>query len=103
MPADQVAGLAGALNHLGTEAAGARAQALAALARDLGAAPGEPVRLTAPGNLLRELLLVAVDEAGEALSGLCTALLRGDGSAAAVRAGVADLSGLLDLLDTVER
>jgi hypothetical protein len=59
--------------------------------------------LRAPRAQLREVLLVAIDEAGEALSGECTAMLRGSGSAELVRAGVEELSGLLDLLESVER
>jgi hypothetical protein len=60
-------------------------------------------QLTAPRAVLREVLAVAIDEAAEALSGACTALLRGTGSAGEARARVEELSGLLDLLESVER
>ena len=58
--------------------------------------------LTGPRELVREMLTVAIDEAAEALSRDCTRLLLGTGSAAEVRTGVAELSGLLDLLEAVE-
>lgn len=73
------------------------------MARALAAARGqEPVALTARRDLLRELLVVAIDEAGDVLGGRCTRLLRGEASAGEVRAGVAELSGLLDLFDAAE-
>ena len=104
MPTDRLAGLAGALEALRTTRTGAERAPLDDLARDLAAATGRaPVALTARRDLLRELVVVAIDEAGEALGGRCTRLLRGDGSGAEVRAGVAELRGLLDLLDAVER
>jgi hypothetical protein len=59
--------------------------------------------LTAVRTQLRELLLVAIDEAAEGLSAQCTALLRGSGSAAQVRAGVDEVSALLDLLASVDQ
>jgi hypothetical protein len=58
--------------------------------------------LTGPRTVLRELLAVAIDEAAEALGGDCTRLLRGAGSVDEVRAGVAELSGLLDLLERID-
>jgi hypothetical protein len=58
--------------------------------------------LTGPRALVRELLTVAIDEAGEALGGECTRLLRGTGSAAEVRAGVEELGELLELLERTE-
>ena len=104
MPTDRLAGLVGALETLRATRTGAERAPLDDLARDLAAATGPaPVALTARRDLLRELLVVAIDEAGEALGGRCTRLLRGDGSGAEVRAGVAAMSGLLDLLDAVER
>jgi hypothetical protein len=96
VPPDRVARLVDALEHL-SAAAGEPA---AAEHRDSLARSG---RLTAPRDLLRELLTVAIDEAAEALSGHCTRLLRGTGSREPVRAGVDELGALLDLLDTVER
>lgn len=104
MPTDRLAGLAGALEALQTSRTGAERAPLDDLARDLAAATGQaPVALTAGRNLLRELLVVAIDEAGEVLGGRCARLLRGEGSGGDVRAGLAELSGLLDLLDAVER
>lgn len=88
VPPARVARLLDALEHL--EIPGGRP----ALARS-----GE---LTAPRAQVREVLLVAIDDAADGLSGQCTALLRGTGSAAQVRAGVEELSGLLDLLGSVD-
>jgi hypothetical protein len=61
--------------------------------------PGEDaVELTAAHAVLREATLVAIDEAGERLGRLCSALLRGEGSRAdAIEQAVA-VRGLLDLL-----
>jgi hypothetical protein len=58
--------------------------------------------LTGRRAQVRELLTVAIDEVAEALGGECTRLLRGTGSAAEVRAGVEELSGLLELLERAE-
>jgi hypothetical protein len=89
VPPARAARLLDALEHLG-----------AATERDALAQSGD---LTGPRALLHEALTVAIDEAAEALSGHCTALLRGTGSAVRVRAGVEEVSGLLDLLDGVEK
>jgi len=59
------------------------------------------LELTAPRDTLRELLAVAIDEAGERLSSASTRLLRGDGGTAEVRAELVRLGALLDLLETV--
>jgi hypothetical protein len=59
--------------------------------------------LTALRPQLRELLLVAIDDAADGLSGRCTALLRGSGSTEEVRNAVEELSGLLDLLGSVDQ
>jgi hypothetical protein len=56
------------------------------------------VEVTGAAAVLREATLVAVDEAAERLSRLCTALLRGEGSRAEAIAQVKAVSGLLDLL-----
>jgi hypothetical protein len=85
VPPARVARLLDALEHLGE-----RAQ------REALAASGE---LTAPRALLREVLKVAIDEAGDALGNHCSSLLRGTGSAAQVRAGIEELGDLVDLLD----
>jgi hypothetical protein len=97
-PADLVPGLVGALDHLRSTAAADRRAPLDELARDLAA--GGP--LTARRDLLSELLAVAIDEAGDRIGLQSTRLLRGEGSAAELRAAVAQLSGLLDLLETVD-
>jgi hypothetical protein len=97
-----MAGLRDALDHLRQASAGAASSSLCALVRQAAAAQGDrerPVELTAPRSLIREMLLVAIDEAGEALAGRCTGLLRGDTSVADLRASLADLSGLIELLD----
>jgi hypothetical protein len=84
--AEQAAGLADALQHL---------RETERLQRELA----ERSSLTASREALHEVLTVAIDEAGEALAIDCGRLLRGEGSAGAVRARVAELTGLLDLLD----
>jgi hypothetical protein len=89
VPPARAARLLDALEHLGI------AEARPALA-DSG-------ELTAPHAQLREVLVVAIDEAADALSGRCSAMLRGSGSAEQVRAGVEELSALLDLLDRVDQ
>jgi hypothetical protein len=88
VPPDRVARLTDALEHLSM-----RAQ------REALATSGE---LTAPRERVREALVVAIDEAADDLDGRATGLLRGTGSPAEVRAGVEELSDLLDLLDTVQ-
>lgn len=124
MPAEQAAGLVDALLHLyqvkaeslyqragelirGEASADSLRSArdeLASLDRtieQLGWDPSGrdgPVELSADGPLLREATLVAIDEAGDRLSTQCTALLRGEGSAAPVAAELETLRGLLDLL-----
>jgi hypothetical protein len=104
LPADLAAGLIDALDHLRATAPAARQAALEDLARQLAAAgsAGEQLELTAPRDLLRELLAVAVDEAADSLGRHGTRLVRGEASTAELRAGLAELSGLLDLLETVE-
>ena len=61
--------------------------------------PGDDVvEVTGTSELLREATLVAIDEAGERLSRLCTALLRGEGSRADAIAQATAVRRLLDLL-----
>lgn len=61
--------------------------------------PGDDVvEMTGAAELLREATLVAIDEAGERLSRLCTALLRGEGSRADAIAQATAVRRLLDLL-----
>jgi hypothetical protein len=63
---------------------------------------GRPPTLTASRDVIREAVLVAIDETGEAVSAASTSLLRGrEASAAELRETVAELGGLLDLLETI--
>jgi hypothetical protein len=59
---------------------------------------GDAVEVTSERAVLREATLVAIDDAGERLSRLCTSLLRGEATAEDVRAELDALRGLLDLL-----
>jgi hypothetical protein len=86
IPADLVPELIGALEHASSPEA-------VDLAGD---------QLTGRRDLLTELMTVAIDEAGERVGLASTRLLRGEGSAAELRARVATLAGLLDLLESVE-
>ena len=64
---------------------------------------GRPPTLTAPRAVIREAVLVAIDETGEAVSAASTSLLRGrEASAEELRESVAELGGLLDLLETID-
>lgn len=76
-------------------------QAITQLGWDPGA-PTRPVDVTAARAVLREGILVAIDEAGEQVSGRCTALLRGEGSAKEVATQIDTLRGLLELLHQAE-
>ena len=49
-----------------------------------------------------ETTLVAIDECGEAVSRLCTELLRGSDTRIELRAVLVELSALLDRLDELE-
>ncbi|MGH2823868.1 MAG: hypothetical protein ACRDLY_12780 [Thermoleophilaceae bacterium] len=128
MPAVQAAGIADALLHLYQAKAESLHQRAGELIRaevspealrgardDLGAVdraidqlgwdrrgPDRPVEVTAERAVLREGVVAAIDEAGDRLSAHCTALLRGEGSAAAIDAGIEDLRGLLKLLRETE-
>ena len=88
MPAAQAAALGEALLHMH------RADAV----RQRPLSGEDAVEVTGTSALLREATLVAIDEAGERLSRLCTALLRGEGSRAEAVAQVGAVRGLLDLL-----
>ena len=57
--------------------------------------------LVAPCDVARELLRVAIDEAGERVAAASTRLLRGEGSVAELRGCVTRLDGLLDVLCVV--
>jgi hypothetical protein len=89
VPPARVARLLDALGHLGLP------EARPALA-DAGT-------ITAPRAQLHEVVLVAIDEAADELSAECTALLRGSGSSERARAGVEEMSALLDLLGSVDQ
>jgi hypothetical protein len=94
LPAHVVPGLVDALEHLRQS----RGADLDALARQL--ADGGP--LTGHRDLLGELLAVAIDEAGERIGSHATGLLRGERSAAELRAPLEELGGLLDLYERLE-
>lgn len=98
MPPERAAALLDAAGHMH----GPGAERLRDLLAD-AAGGGRRVELEAPRGELRELLAVALDEAGEALAGACTGLLRGSGSAADVRSALAATTGLLELLEELER
>jgi hypothetical protein len=61
----------------------------------------EGLQLTAPRETLRELLAVAIDEAGERVSSASTGLLRAESAPAELRAELVRLGALLDLLAAV--
>jgi hypothetical protein len=98
LPAGLVSALVDAVDQLEHTAGDERRRALERVAGELGA---RPARLTAPRDLLRELVAVAVEEAAERVGLASIRLLRGEGSAGAVRGPLDELSGLLDLLDVV--
>ena len=93
LPAHIVPGLVDALEQLRPS----RGADLDAVSRQL--AEGGPV--TARRDLLGELLAVAIDEAGERIGSRSTGLLRGEGSAGELRVPLAELSGLLDLYESL--
>jgi hypothetical protein len=104
VPPERVARLIDALQHLRLASTALPRASLDALGRALAAtraAPGRSIEVEAPRAVLRELLAVAIDEAGETLGGSCTALLRG-GSLSGVHSGLAELDGLVELLETVD-
>jgi hypothetical protein len=87
---EQAAALANALEHLRDSGS---------LTRELA----ERRTLTAHPEVLRELLAVAIDEAGESVGLACNKLLRGEASAGDVRARLTVLSELLALVDEVAK
>ena len=97
LPTDLTAPLADALDHLRRSSTGDRAAAFDQLARQA------PTRqLSAPRELLRELLAVAIDDAGDRVGRTSSRLLRGDPTAApALRAALAELAALLDAFESV--
>ena len=96
LPPELAVPLADALQHLRRTSSGERTAAFDELARQ--AATGD---LRASRDTLRELLAVAIDEAGEQVSDASSRLLRGDDAAEAeLRADLAELGALLDLLET---
>jgi hypothetical protein len=54
--------------------------------------------VTASRAVMEEAIRVAIDDAGERISELCTALLRGEAAPAALSAQLETLRGLLGLL-----
>jgi hypothetical protein len=73
---------------------------LEALAKRIAA--GAPIELTAPRRVLRELLILAIEDKGDSLSQESARLLRGESAAAAeLRARFDELGALLDLLESV--
>jgi hypothetical protein len=97
LPADLVSRLVDALYQLRSTTSAERSGTLDELASQLAA--GGPLK--AQREVLRELLTVAIDEAGDRVSVASTRLLRGLGSGAEVRTEVERLSGLLELLEDV--
>jgi hypothetical protein len=97
LPDALAAPLADALEHLREVASGDRAAALDGLADALA---GETPRdLTGPPEVIRELLAVALDEAGERVSDASTRLLRGEDTTAELRSSLSEASALLELLE----
>jgi hypothetical protein len=88
--------LADALEHLRGTATGERAAAFENLSRRL-----EQGHVTARRDALRELLAVAIDEAGDRVAHASTGLLRADATAVELRAALQELGALLDLLEAV--
>jgi hypothetical protein len=62
------------------------------------AASERPAEVTAGRAVMGEAIRVAIDDAGERLSELCTSLLRGEGSLTELRSQFEALGGLLELL-----
>ncbi|MBA3262543.1 MAG: hypothetical protein H0T69_08770 [Thermoleophilaceae bacterium] len=100
LPADLASGLVVALDQLRSTAAPERRAPLDDLARALPG--GEATEVTARRDLLSEVVTVAIDEAGNKVSECSTRLLRGEGSADELRARLAELDELLDLLELVD-
>lgn len=108
VPPQQATWLRDALRELRRAKTGSSEEVLAwfeRLVTDLGADPQRSgaVELTGPRGVLHEGCLVAIDEVGDSLSERCADLLRGAGSAKAVRTDVRALDGLLDLLAATEK
>jgi hypothetical protein len=94
VPPSRVARVRDALDHL--------EHALPRLQAELGEATDGRFEVTGSRAVLRELIAVALDEAGEALATACRGLLRGEEASAAVRERVAEVADLLEVLETVE-
>jgi hypothetical protein len=103
VPPSRVAGLLDALDHLEGASTSPGMEAFAGVRTDLARSTAEPARVTAARPLLRELISVALEEAGEALAAACRSVLRGAGTRAAVQARLEDVAGFVDLLELVER
>jgi hypothetical protein len=72
-------------------------QAIERFGWDPGASVG-PAEVTADRAVMDEAIRVAIDDAGERISVLCTSLLRGEGSLPEVRSQLEALASLLELL-----
>jgi hypothetical protein len=94
LPDGVAARLADALEQLRETASGERLTALERVADRL--AGGE---LSGPPDLLRELIAVALDVAGEQIAGASTRLLRGEDTTADLRSLLSEASALVDLIE----
>lgn len=102
LPAELSAQLADAVKALRESAGGERRERWDSLAERLPA--DGPGALSAPREALRELLAVAIDDAGERIARAAANVLRGDdASAAELRARCTELGALLDLFELVLR
>lgn len=102
VPSEQEPRLREALNELRRTRDESRLERLIADLDALSARSGT-LQITGPRDLLREGLLVAIDELGDSLSERCTQLLRGAGSPAELREDVRGLDELLALLVSIEQ
>ena len=94
LPDGVAARLADALEQLREVASGDR---LTALERVADRVPGGA--LTGPPDLLRELIAIALDEAGEQIGSASTGLLRGEDTTAELRALLSEASALVELIE----
>ena len=97
LPADLTAWLSDALEHLREVATDRPRAAIDALEAQLAGSP--PIELTGPRDLVRELIAVALDEAGERISAASTRLLRGEEAATELRTRLSEASALVELLE----
>jgi hypothetical protein len=98
VPAECLARLLDALDHLRAARSTLPPEWLDALERDMCARDGDPVEVEAPRAVLRELLHLAIDETGERTAAACTSLLR-EGTSDELREELAALNALVGLLE----